>query len=213
MPDILNDADNMLRQTSKSARLNFDNSEILPSAAFAIASVEEVVRIFTGGDSLAVWRRKDGKIGGSPNRMYWYEMRLLKIIAELMAKHLPLSENISEARKSMWKEFRPILTEARRANVNKGEGYSLINGQKRFDRLMQDFVFDLQELDLLILFTDGLVPVEWTRDVVWLAKTVIRFYESGGLQEVLKSSREIAEHKKFVTHETIPEATAIAIEF
>ena len=65
----------------------------------------------------------------------------------------------------------------------------------------------------LLLFSDGFVPSEWTKQELGMAGEMIRLYRKGGLFSILEATRLIADQKKFSSHEDCPEATAIAIEF
>lgn len=188
--------------------LSLEATELLPSAAFVVASINNsTIEILQAGDCLAIWQMKDGTLGGTSNKTYNYEKELLRIIAELMEKH-------QRDRQKMWEEFRPILIEKRRANINTKEGgFALLNGQPEFEEFWQKFTLPRSEIHFLVLFSDGLVPFEWTENVFGVAGEIIRLYSKGGLCSVLKATRQIAEEKKSSSHEDYPEATAIAIEF
>lgn len=205
---VLRKANNMIREVSEKSGLSLLESEFLPSVAFAVASVTgKNITILQGGDSLAVWQKRDGTIGGTPNKVFAYEKELLCVITELMEKH-------KGDRKKMWEEFRPFLMTKRRVNVNTAHGgFALLNGQVEVERFWKKFSFSQKETVLLILFSDGLVPFEWTEDEVTLGKKVIELYQKGGLYSILAATREVAEQKKSSSHEDHAEATAIAIEF
>jgi len=189
-------------------KLSIEETELLPSTTFVVSEItSHKVRIIQGGDSLAIWHMRDGTLGGTLNKMYAYENELLSIIATLMKKH-------EENRQKMWEEFRPILIKKRQANVNtKQGGFALFNGQLCFERFCQKFILPKEEITLLILFSDGLVPFEKTKTESGLADYVVNLYREGGLQGVLKEGRKIAKEKRSSSHEDYPEATAIAIEF
>lgn len=182
-------------------------SEFLPSATFAIASVDDQkIEIVQGGDTLAVWQMKDGTIGGTPNLIFDYEERQTFMIAELMIKH-------KGNRQKMWEEFRPHLIEDRRKNINAIKGFSIINGQPWFKDFLQEFTIPIETIKLLIIFSDGLVPFEWTRNPIVMSKRIIDLYQKGGLDLILETTRKIAEKNKDSSHEDYPEATAISLEF
>ena len=114
----------------------------------------------------------------------------------------------------MWKEFLPILIEKRQANINTEQGgFALLNGQPEFERFWQRFTLPREEMAFLVLFSDGLVPFEWTKNELALAGEIVRLYKKGKLQSILGATRKIAEQKKSSSHEDYAEATAIAIEF
>lgn len=207
---ILLEANNMIRRLSKTSGLSLQESEFLPSATFAVAGVmHDFVHILQGGDALAVWMLKDGTIGGTPNQAFGYEAELLSIVSALMQKH-------GGDRQKMWEEFQPILASRRRlsTNTNQGKGFALLNGQPEVEKFWQKFVLRREDMSLLILFSDGLVPFEWTQNEKYLAKNIIDLYHwGGGLRAILTFARADAERKKLSSHEDYAEATAIAIEF
>ncbi|MBZ9577851.1 hypothetical protein KJA13_02330 [Patescibacteria group bacterium] len=205
---IVRRANSLIRQDIEASGLSLKESELLPSAAFVVASVNTTnIHILQGGDALAIWQTKDGTLGATPNKTYSYEEELLLIIAELMKKH-------KGDRQKMWEEFRPILTEKRRANINtKQGGFALLNGQPEFEHFWQKFTLPRAGIGFLLLFSDGLIPFEWTKNELGMAGEIIRLYKKGGLYAILEATRQIADDKKSLTHEDYPEATAIAIEF
>ncbi len=208
LEEILQGANEMVREINGEAKISLEEPGFLPSAAFAVASINDRgIDIVQAGDSLAIWQMKDGTIGGTSNKTYNYEKELLRIIAELMEKH-------QRNRQKMWEEFRPILIEKRRVNINtKQGGFSLLNGQSDPERFWQKFTFSKSEIHLLVLFSDGLVPFEWTENELGMAGEIVHLYKKGGLPAVLEASRLIADQKKSSSHEDYPEATAIALEF
>lgn len=208
LEDVLRKANHTIREFSEAQGLSLQESEFLPSATFSVASINpQNITILQAGDSLAVWEMKDGTTGGTPNRTFAYEKELLRIIAELMEKH-------RGNRQKMWEEFRPTLIEQRRANVNTEQGgFALLNGQPEIEQFWQRFTLSQEETALLILFSDGFVPFEWTEDESTMAKTVVNLYRTGGLHQVLTATRKVAEQKKSSSHEDYAEATAVAIEF
>ena len=209
LEDILQGANNMLREISKEAKISLEDSELLPSANFVVVRLDtsSSLSILQTGDSLAIWKMKDGTIGGTPNKVYNYEKELLRIIAELMERH-------KGDRQKMWKEFRPILIEKRRANINiKEGGFAVLNGQPEFERFWQKFTLPRQEIGFLILFSDGFIPFEWTGNAFGMAGEMIRLYQKRELHSILEATRAIADKKKSLVHEDYAEATAVAIEF
>lgn len=69
------------------------------------------------------------------------------------------------------------------------------------------------DVAILILCSDGLVPFEQTEDFDKLAEYVMNHYHSGKLRGVLAATRALAALSRDKTHEDFPEATAIALEF
>jgi len=206
--NVLRRANRKVGKIAKANGIPLCESHLLPSTTYAIAKIDtKRIIVMQGGDALAVWELKNGTIGGTPNKVFAYEKILLHIIASILRRN-------GGDRLKMWREFAPLLAEKRKANYNKPTGgFSILNGQPEFDKLWQKFAFRPDELSLLILFSDGLVPFEWTEDPVYLAKKVIGHYRLGGLEAVLATSRKIAKQNAAVSHESEPEATAVAIEF
>lgn len=200
-------ANNLIRRVSQKKGLSIEKSELLPSATFCIAGVDnQKINIVQGGDTLAVWKTRDGKIGGIPNLIFEYEQRQTSMIAKLMEKH-------KGNRQKMWEEFRPYLIEDRRKNINAFKGFSIINGQPWFKDHLQEFTLPRESIAKLIIFSDGLVPFEKTAHLMEMAKFVLGLYEIRGLSHILEITRGIADENKESSHEDYPEATAIAIEF
>lgn len=201
-PGILSKANSLVRKNALLQGLSMDEIEFLPAVTFAIAEVrEKTVKIAQGGDALAIWKLKNGKTGAAINKMFEYENSLLNSIAELMKKH-------QGDRQKMWEEFSPILQRKRRVCINRS--FCLLNGQHGFENHVQWFVLDPNELDLVILASDGLVSSEWTET---MANKLITMYYEGGLKTILLGTRRILERKKSSRHEDQPEATALALEF
>lgn len=204
---ILRRANGIILKYTSEANIWHSGSEFLPSATFAVAKIDkQKVEILQGGDTLAVWQMKDGTIGGIPNLIFDYEERQTSMIAKLMEKH-------QGNRQKMWEEFRPFLAEDRRKNINASKGFAIINGQPWFVDFLQEFKFSRNEIKRLILFSDGLIPFEFTRNATAMASAIIALYKNGGLSYILEETRRIAKKEKDLSHEDYPEATAIAIEF
>lgn len=203
--EILTNANAYLAQEAQVSGLNLTETEFLPSAAFVVAKVsDDQAEIIQGGDCLAVWETENGFRGATVNKAYSYEKNLLEIIARLMKKH-------GGDRKKMWCEFAPILWQQRRQHINVENSFALFNGQFNFTKCWQ--VYKIKKLKTLILFSDGLVPFEWTETPELLALGVFPLFKNGGLARILDFSRRAALSNKAETHEDFPEATAIAIEF
>lgn len=207
LAEILEDANSTIRETSMVNGLIIEESEFLPAAAFVVADVGyDSIKIMHGGDCLAIWAMKDGSVNGISNPMFSYEQENIAVIARLMKKH-------RGDRQKMWEELGPILAEKRRRSINTAGGYAVLNGQTEALGLVQKLSLVLKEVSLLILFSDGFVPFEETQSGAHLAEWVVGLYKAGGLQFVLKQTREAAEPNKSSSHEDHAEATAIAIEF
>ncbi len=190
---ILEKTNNALGEHSELYGVFLEQSEFLPSAAFVIASIDEgTITIIQGGDSLAVWQKRDGTIGGTSNKTFSYEKKLRSIIAELMEKH-------HGDREKMWEEFRLILITERRANINTPQGgFALLNGQSQSKDFWQKFELKREEIKLLLLFSDGFVPFEGTENEKTMGEELIHsYYWHGRLDSILTNTRLIEEGRKF----------------
>jgi len=209
LEEILLSANAIIRRRIELERLLFD-PPFIPAASFVAAKIDEEnnnVHIVQGGDSLAVWKTKDGKFGATKNRMFNYERELRQFISDFMMKH-------NGNRQKMWEDFRPILIRYRRMNFNIDKGaVCVINGHPQVERFWSKFDIPINDLELMIFFTDGLVPLEWTSDEIKLAKKVISLFYKSGLKAVLAKTREIEGVNKKNSHEDFAEATALAINF
>jgi hypothetical protein len=200
----------------------------IPFASYAFVFFDgKKVRIIQGGDCQIVLHLTKRTFYWTNNQTLEYDRKNLRLIDKYMEKarkpYLAATNKTEDAlteadteiiRNAMWKLFGPVL-EVRRTeyfNSPKG-GFSLLNGQKEFWDYRQEASFDIDEVETMVVFTDGLVLQEETADMSRLASRVIYHYYHGGLQEVLNITREGASKKALQTHVTLPEALAIAIEF
>jgi hypothetical protein len=213
--DITKEADWFLRDSIELAKLNLSQSENLPSASFCVSQInEKEIRILQGGDSLMVYRTKDGRYRGIENQRFAIENFLVETIKKLMEKHADPKIDLDTIRnEKMWPEFLPILVETRRKYVNRPGGYAMINGQRKFQALVKEVSLEREKIDSIIFFTDGLVPLEWTGNSEMLASCVFSAYEEGGLRKILDITDRRAEKDAKDRHITLPEATAIALRF
>lgn len=196
-----------IANTMLSRGLSMEKSDKIPGAAFVAARItDEAVEIVQGADCFAVWLLKDGTIGTTSNQVFSHEREMRKIISALMEKH-------SGDRNKLWKELIPILSKLRLQRVNKEGGYALLNGQLEVKKYWQEVNLLRDQIRLLLLFSDGLVPFEETENAQALGEMVVPLYLSGGLRGILRITREIEEKAKATSHIDHAEATAIAIEF
>lgn len=196
-------------QTSRG--IPIDRSNVLPGACCAFTKInpdKESIDIVQAGDSFAVWVNNGGKIGITKNQTHLHEIREDKIIAELLKKH-------KGNKKKMWNEFYPHLCASRQRDVNKktDAGYALLNGQPWFKEHWQKIEISTRDIDFLMLFTDGLVPVGVNLgNESEMIKVMVSFYREKGLSRILKETR-ISERggKRGYTHHC--EATGLVATF
>jgi hypothetical protein len=181
-------------------------SDILPGAAFALAKIDgETIYIIQGADCFVVWRRRNGEICATANQVYSHDLEMRQMIAGLLAKH-------GGDRKEAWQDFMPFLSKARLNKVNKPGGYALLNGQEEVRHFWQVINLPRKETNLIVLFSDGLVPFSDTQDAQLLGEKVVELFYQGGLAAILNRTRAIEEKEKSTTHIHHAEATGIAIE-
>jgi hypothetical protein len=205
--NVLSKANVIIGQTIEKQGLSIYEPELLPSACFVIARIyDDDIAIIQGGDSLAVWQFKNGTFGGISNQAYDFERELTHVFRKLMKKN-------KRDRQKTWEDIYPFEVEKRRACTNTERGFAVLNGQPWSRNFWQKVALKKSEIALLVFFSDGFIPFEWTKNSITMARKIICYYKEDGLQEVLKVTRKIADKERFLTHEDFPEATAIAIEF
>jgi serine/threonine protein phosphatase PrpC len=188
-------------------QLPIQSSDLLPGAAFVFAKIDgKKIRIIQGVDCVAVWQRENGNIGATRNQVFLHDLRVKKIIADLMIQH-------GGDREKVWQELTPTLAELRLRHVNKRGGYALLNGQEGLHGCYRRMTLLRKRTKRLFLFSDGLVPFMDTRNRKFLGEMVIELFNQGGLTAILKRTREIEEKEKGTSHIYHAEATGIAIEF
>lgn len=176
-----------------------DDAGLIPGASLALAQVhEDNVLVISAGDSLAVWKTKRGQAFATPNHAYEFEHFLEGHFQDCLARS---RGNLAEA----WRLHLPVMQEWYRKHKNKT--FAEMNGQMAFLRLWIRRILRAQQLEYLILFTDGLVPLEWTQYPDTLAHEVSRRFERG------RKLRDILESRRSSPWEQEPEVTAIVLEF
>ena len=192
----------------KSNGLKLEEPELLPGADFAIAQIMgKTILLVWGGDCGAVWLNKDGSYDGTINRAYSHELWVEETFAKIKAKH---NGNLNLA----WEEWLPLRREHVRKHQNKPGGWSTLNGRPEFANSWAKTNLSVNNLRIMILFTDGFVSFKDTENPEKLSEKLIGIYKGRGLSAILKSTRQAQTEHLPRSHEAIcPEATAIAIEF
>lgn len=187
-----------------------DDAGRLPGASFVFAEMkEERVRIVQGGDSLAVWLDKSGRINFTPNQAYFHVCRNLQTITEIMARN-------GNNAKEMWVEFAPQLEQRRRQDINSPLGYASLNGQPGLFTPLRLFDATLKDLQFLLMFSDGFIPYGRTssENMPELARELLQKCRQGTtLEEMLAEKRKVAEINEKSSYIKHDEATAILLEF
>jgi hypothetical protein len=190
-------------QEQKGISINLTSE--LAGATFVFAKIgEREVEVIQGGDCFALWLTSSGNLGITPSQNYRWEKILRDKIAKLMRQ-------CRGDRKRMWKRFYPFLCGQRQKHNNKD--FAILNGQPGVEGKWNEFKIPVSELQLLICFTDGLVPFSLTKRSENLAQIVIEQYGLGGLQEMLNWTRMAERDLAAESHEDFGEATALAVSF
>lgn len=205
LEEVILRANNKLRAFWHGLKIPIKRSDLIAGAVFALAKVEpEKVEIIQGGDCFVLWLSNSGKISIAKNQAYFHEIEIQKAIARLMKKY-------KGDRKKMWLDFYRPLCQLRLKDINKKikTGLATLNGQPALKKCWQHIEIPLRDLKLLLLFTDGFVPL---KKEVELAKKTIKFYQKGGLNYILQKKREYEKKTEKISYRVFDEATAIAIK-
>jgi len=149
----------------------------LAGTSFVLAKItEEAVNIFQGGDCTALWMYKDGSVGFTPNIVAPATRYVNKISATLGQQ---CGGDLKKARAL----FIPHIKEEKlrnNNNPNSQQGYPVMNGQLNI-KMCQEVHLKTDNLKLLSLFSDGLIPFEWFNDQAAM-EALAKFVEQNGLQ-------------------------------
>lgn len=202
---VILQANQRIRKFQTAQGIPLERSDLLAGAVFVFVKVAETIEIIQGGDCFAIWVI-NSKIGITKNQTYLANHH--QLIAELMEKY-------EGNREEMWDEFYSYLCALRRRDYNQPikTGFAVLNGQPWVSKCWQEIEIPLQNLELLLLFSDGFVPVEERGNEKELAKKVVALYFKEGLNGILERTRRIEEQRKRSSHIDHEEATAIAINF
>lgn len=200
-----------------------------PGTTFAVAKIfDDIIEVVQGGDCFALVVFKDDKIEITKNhvRLHDTEMNVIilrtqrEVAQELFGIELEdaTSEQRGKIRGEMWKRFRDLLSEARRQDVNNPDSprcYPLLNGSLAVIDLLYFHVFRKEEVKIILLFSDGMVPWNAMKGMSdeEVAARVYADYKEGGLTHLLRIARGIEKKVEAVNYTDSAEATAIAIEF
>lgn len=181
---------------------------MMPGATFALAEIgENSIALVQGGDCFILWMTKDGEVGATPNKVLAHEVECRAHIARLMEKH-------GGDRREAMEEFRPILTNLRRAhanNPNDPAGYCVFNGQPEMNQML--WRKTIAPVSILILSTDGLFAFGETGDENKMAQNAIKVFREEGLRAMLARTRKIEKEGEARSHISQAEATVVAITF
>ena len=189
--------------------ISIDRSDLLAAASFVFAKIgEKNIEIIQGGDCFGVWLTNSGEIGITKTSYQKISLELMTIINDLSKKH-------NGDRKEMLVEFAPLLAKFRRRYINTKtyDCVALLNGQPWVEQCWQRLEVPLENLDLLLLFSDGFMLTNEIISNEEIAKKAIKAYTEKGFTGTLRDNRLIEKSKETQLHITHQEATAIAIKF
>ncbi len=224
----ISQANNFVRNLQEKAGVEI-KADKLAGATFAIALLnQDYVEVIQAGDCFALWVMKNGLIDITKNqvRLHDTEMQstILKLQREVAHKLYGIQlekatvEQRNIIRGEMWNRFFSILSEARIQDVNRLDSprcYGLLNGQPELLDATFRICFNRNEIQAILLFSDGMVPWEAMKEMAdeEVAEKVLADYREGGLPHLLRIARGIENRVKMVNYTDSAEATAIAIEF
>lgn len=198
-----------------------------PGATFAFMKTSlQTINIVQAGDCFALVVNKDGTFFITENQVHLHDMAMNRMIYETQCA-IAREKNIPEGeiekyrnfiRAEMRDRFYPILCDARDKDINNPQserGYGLLNGQDNLFEMMTEYTFLTNEVDFVILFTDGMIPWDLLKDMdkTKIGESIINLYKKGNLKEILRSARDFENTNKTKSYTDFAEATAVAVEF
>jgi len=199
-----------------------------PGTCFAFAKVDaDKIEIVQAGDCYAIWVNNLGEIQLTPNQVRLHDAEMNARIEAIMietAREMSIdlmsctAEERGRVRQEMWNRFFPILSEARRRDINNPQsrsGYGFLNGQPEAAQMWQSITLPRSETAFLLLCTDGMIPWEAMKTLSdqKIAESLCQLSKTGGLAEILTTARTIEDTSNKKTYLDFAEATAIAIQF
>src|SRR3989338_627253 len=205
---VVKKANAMLRKFSESQEIGMDRADLLPGMMFIFAKIaENEVEIIQGGDCYAVWEKINGEIGATPNQNFLDEEEKIRKFNNIIKK---FRGNLEKS----WAEYMPLSAKLRIERVNKNSQKRLVilNGQPEAENSWYKIILSQRELRTLLLFTDGMIEFDESRNIGEMSKTVIGAYHRQCLAGMLSRIREIESQRTSATYIKYAEATALSIE-
>ncbi len=210
LEEIILDANDRIARIQTAGHIPIRDSGRLAAASFAFAQItNNSIEIVQGADCAAVWSTHEGETGITALQNYFHEIEATEIIKRLLTTH-------NGDRKKMWIDFYPELLRLRRKDYNQlsETGFAVLNGQPWIQKVWCKTILPLNNIEYLILCSDGFIPFVSPDKRAELAKEIIRLYQQGGLQKILENTRTLEkktdEKEKYIS---LQEASAIAIKF
>ena len=206
---VVKRANAALRKFFKSHGISINRADLLPGMTFVTAKIaEDEVAIIQGGDCYAAWEKTNGKISATPNQNFFDEEERIKILNDIIKKH-------RGNQGKTWAEYMPISARPRikRANKNINKRLIILNGQPKGGDNWYRMIFPRKDLKTLLLFTDGMIEFNESRNTEKMGKTIFSAYHRQGLPGLIYRIRKIEDERTQATHIKQAEATALALEF
>ena len=201
----------------------------LAGSTFAFARVnKKTIEICQAGDCFALWVTRDGKTYITQNQVRAHDTdmnaELDRLQMEVAAeRNIKLSVKLTEEelkpiRGEVWNRFCPTLKEARRQDVNNPtspRAYGRLDGNPRLMKLMTFYKFPRQDLRILILFSDGMLPWSRMKNMTdeQVGNEMHKIYKKSGLRGILAKARHEERKLRAKRYLSYAEATAIALNF
>jgi serine/threonine protein phosphatase PrpC len=204
---------------------------IMSGATFAFANiVDGKLEITQGGDCFVVVLKKDGTVFVTKYQVRAHDIKMNGEIERLMAEvakergfdslESVLDESVTnEIRGEMWNRFCITLRKERVKDMNRPDmsdaAYGLLNGDNNLLRTAIFRNFELSEISVVLLFSDGMIPwnlMKSSNDQK-VGEDALKIFQQSGLAGLLSSARGEEEKNLKSSYTNFAEATAIVIEF
>lgn len=219
---------NLANTIRRVARLDFS---IMSGATFAFANINDgKLEIAQGGDCFVVLLMKDGAVFVTKNQVRAHDVKMNGEIERLMVEiakergfdsleSVPDEKTTNEIRGEMWNRFCLTLRKERVKDMNRPESsdaaYGLLNGDNNLLRTAVFKNFEISEVSVVLLFSDGMIPwnlMKSSNDQK-IGEGALRLFQRSGLAGLLSSARGEEGKNLKSSYTNFAEATAIAIEF
>lgn len=216
LSEALLKANSQIAALQKSIGRSLSDTANLAGATFAAAKIgEKTVEILQAGDSYAVLITKNGKVIITPNQLLGHDGWGDTLFRKIQMRHLKKNGgNLKEARISAWNEYYPLWLKQRTVDINNPKArsrFGLLNGQPQLQKCWFSLTVPSAELQLIILFTDGLIDYRDFKNEEELKAYLLEKYKKVGLKGLLSEKRRKEEKNKKRNYIDHTEATAIAI--
>lgn len=147
---------------AKAQGLDISDPNALPGASVGFARIDEKsVEVVQGGSTEVAILMKDGHVVRFGDQAWRNDAMLDSILAEFKEEESDFQ--------TAYRRLLPIRAEARRRHINNPEsdqGFAHLNGQEEVRECLQTGVFHLDDVQMIILHTDGLIPPAERREGV-----------------------------------------------